>query len=75
MTFTPTSLVHSALGAAGYAFGESHEHRALEQMSTAELEALVLLNEHRLRVFKSLSFTGGLGAGMAGTLGFYRMLK
>jgi hypothetical protein len=44
-------------------------------MSTAELEALVLLNEHRLRVFKSLGFTGGLGAGMAGALGVYRMLK
>ena len=48
------------------------KQRPLEELSTAELELRVMLNEHRARVAKRAGFFAGLAGG---ALGAGRLLK
>lgn len=49
--------------------------RDLEAMSLSELEAEVELGSQRLQLARQVGFVGGVGLGIAGTIGVAKLLR
>jgi hypothetical protein len=69
----PAALAQSALGV--LVGRDLVGRRELDEMSIAELEAKVKMNEERLRLARQIGWLGGFGGGVVGVLGVAKMIK
>ena len=73
MPINPAALAQSALGV--LVGRDLVGRRELDEMSIAELEARVKMNEERLRLARQIGWLGGFGGGVVGGLGVAKMIK
>jgi hypothetical protein len=73
MPINPAALAQSALGV--LVGRDLVGRRELDEMSIAELEAKVKMNEERLRLARQIGWLGGFGGGVVGVLGVAKMIK
>jgi hypothetical protein len=69
----PAALAQSALGV--LVGRDLVGRRELDEMSIAELEAKVKMNEERLRLARQIGWLGGFGGGVVGVLGVAKMVR